>query len=181
MLSLNNKWQFCLYLPVDFLIEVEHELPVKLCPQFAQFLESCLTDMYFVITATVTVDDSVGIHARRCILKFRIFHQQIIKPLTYHLLVKVNIAFSQKFSKEPVDIHAALLCHLDDIFCSNRKRTLLPSVKLTIDFSNQLIGKVLLREVHNVVEHKGGIADAIAGTVNRQTQPTSHLLQLTYF
>ena len=133
--------------------------------------------MNLIITIAVAVDDTIGIDATCNIHKLRISNQHVIELLRYHILIKVDITFSHQFNKELVDIHVALFRHLGDIFCSNHKRALLLSVKFTIDLCNQLIGKVLLCKIYNVVEHKGRVADAISCTINRQTQTTAHLLQ----
>ena len=135
--------------------------------------------MNFIITTAVTVDDTIGIHATCNILKLRIFNQHLVELLWHHIFIKVDITFSHQFNKELIDFDIALLGNLDDIFCGDRKRTLLVSVKFTIDFSNQFVGKVLLCEVYDVVEHEGRIADAVSCTVNGQTQSTTHFLQLT--
>ena len=134
--------------------------------------------MNLIITTAVTVDDTIGIHTTCNILKLRIFNQHIIKLLWHHLLIKVDITFSHQFNKELIDFDIALLSNLDDIFCGDRKRTLLISIKFTIDFSHQFIGKVLLCEVYDVIEHEGRIADAVSCTINGQTQSTTHFLQL---
>ena len=58
MLVLYNVRKSCLYLSVNLFIKKEDILAVELCPQLAQLLKPCLSDVYLVGAAGVAVIDA---------------------------------------------------------------------------------------------------------------------------
>ena len=72
----------------------------------------------------------------------------------------------------------AQLCHLDNIFFRNGERTSLCCLQLSIDFRHKFVGKILFREINDVVKHESRVADTIAHTIHGQTKSAPHLLQL---
>ena len=58
LLVLYNARKSCLYLPVNLFVKKEDILAVELCPQLAQLLKPCLSDVYLVGATGVAVFDA---------------------------------------------------------------------------------------------------------------------------